>query len=105
MTAGAAVFVVSLGVSLGIGLASMAEAGAINRACMAADRKSASPQLCGCIQKVANKSLTRFDRKLAARFFTDPQKAQEVRMSDRPKDEAFWDRYEAFGRNAAKACR
>lgn len=82
-----------------------APAGAISRACLASDRAAASKQLCGCIQKVANKSLNRSDRKLAATFFTDPQKAHEVRFSDKPRDEAFWDRYEAFGSRAARSCR
>lgn len=88
-----------------LGLAvSPAAAGSIKNACMSSKRSAASKQLCSCIQTVANKKLTWSDRKLAASFFKDPERAQEIRRSNRAKDEAFWDRYRAFGRQAVKTC-
>ncbi len=81
------------------------QAGVISRACMRADRTSATPALCGCIQGVANVSLNRFERKKASKFFADPDKAQKVRQSDRRGDEIFWDRYVAFSEKAGKKCK
>ncbi len=82
----------------------LASSGIIDRACRSSGRSAATPQMCGCIQKVANHSLTRSDRKKAAKFFKDPHMAQEVRMSDRRSDETFWKRYKAFGELARKSC-
>lgn len=81
-----------------------AQAGAIQRACNASDRPAATAQLCRCIQKVADKSLSRTDQRRVSKFFRDPHLAQEVRMSDRSSDEAFWKRYKAFGDRARKTC-
>lgn len=90
--------------AVGISVASGAEAGAISKACLRADRSAATPTLCNCIQKVANVSLSRSERKKASKFFSDPHKAQVVRQSDRRSDEIFWDRYRAFGEQAKKTC-
>jgi len=38
-------------------------------------------------------------------FFADPHRAQEVRQSDNPRDEAFWQRYKAFASRAENICR
>ncbi len=81
-----------------------ANTGIIDKACRVAGRSAATPQLCKCIQRVANKSLTRSERKKAAKFFKDPHKAQEVRMSDRRSDETFWKNYKAFGERARVSC-
>ncbi|KNG95649.1 hypothetical protein ATO11_00650 [Pseudaestuariivita atlantica] len=83
----------------------VAEAGLISRACLKADRKAASRSLCGCIQSVANKTLTRSDQKMAASFFKDPHKAQVIRQSDRVNHEKFWQKYKAFGKTAEAMCR
>jgi len=80
------------------------QAGMISRACLKADRSAATPELCGCIQKVANSSLTYVERRKASKFFADPHMAQEIRQSDRVTDERFWKRYKAFGARAAKLC-
>jgi hypothetical protein len=82
----------------------MAIAGPIDRACMASDRRARSPQLCACIQRVANQTLSRADQRMAARFFSDPQRAQDVRQSDNPNHEIFWRKYRAFGETAAATC-
>lgn len=79
-------------------------AGKIQRACLKSDRAAVSRPLCRCIQKTANRVLTRKDRTLAAKFFKDPQMAQDVRQSDNPSKEAFWKRYKEFGSTAAAIC-
>lgn len=78
--------------------------GVIQRACQQSDRDAATPQLCGCIQRVANHSLTRSERRKVAKWFSDPHQAQEVRMSDRRSDEELWKRYKAFGEKAHATC-
>ena len=43
--------------------------------------------------------------RLAATFFADPHRAQEVRQSRSRRHEAFWERYENFGQAAETFCR
>jgi hypothetical protein len=81
-----------------------AEARRIERACNASDRRAATPALCSCIQRVADQTLTNADQRKGARFFRDPQRAQEVRKSDTTADDAFWERWRNFGRTAANVC-
>lgn len=78
--------------------------GPISRACMASSRKSKSPALCGCIQAVANQSLSGGQQNRAARFYADPHEAQVVRQSDRSADEAFWEAYVAYAERAKSLC-
>lgn len=91
-------------------LASMAACGGgqatgdISEACVAADRRAASPELCSCVQQVANQTLSGSDQARAAVFFTDPQQAQDTRQSDRSSDEAFWLRYKSFSELAGQIC-
>jgi hypothetical protein len=89
---------------MGPALPTDAQAGPISRACMSSDRAAASPRLCRCIQRAANAELSRADQRLAARFFRDPHRAQEIRQSDRAFHEAFWDRYRQFGARAEAMC-
>ncbi|WP_147127383.1 hypothetical protein [Shimia ponticola] len=79
--------------------------GPIKDACLAAGRKAASRQLCGCVQAVANRELSSRDRARAVGFFADPQRAQDARTADGPAADAFWDRYKAFARTAERSCR
>ncbi len=79
------------------------QAGVIARACMQSNRK-ASPELCNCIQKVANSSLNALERRKVARWFGDPHQAQEARQSDAASDERLWKRYKSFGERAAQSC-
>ena len=79
-------------------------AGPIERACLNSDRKGASRALCGCIQQVADMTLRGGDQRRAASFFKNPDKAQQVKMSKRNADDAFWDRYKAFGEQAEAYC-
>jgi hypothetical protein len=39
-----------------------------------------------------------------ARFFANPDHAQEVRQSDRPHHEALWQAWRAFGEAAESMC-
>ncbi len=82
-----------------------AEARGIQNACVRSDRAGANPALCSCIQQVANQHLTRRDQRQAARFFRDPDRAQQVRMSRTDNDRAFWQRYRAFADAAEARCR
>lgn len=79
--------------------------GSIGRACMAGGRQAASPALCSCVQRVAGQSLSSADQRRAAGFFTNPQAAQDARASNRPGDDAFWSRYDAFADRAEALCR
>ena len=81
-----------------------AVAGAMSSACLKSDRKAKSRKLCRCMQSVADQELSRRDQKLAASFFQDPHKAQEIRQSDRSSHEQFWKRYKAFGATFAASC-
>ena len=80
------------------------QAGTIERACLQSDRKAANRSLCGCIQQVADMTLDRRDQRLAAKFFKDPHRAQEVRMSKSDRDNAFWKKYRQFGDTAKAYC-
>ena len=84
---------------------SAAEARDIENACNKSSRRGVSSQLCGCIQSVADQTLTgRGDQKLAAKFFADPQMAQDIRQSDRRSHSEFWQRYRIFGNVAQQRC-
>lgn len=76
----------------------------IESACMKSGRQSANRLLCGCIQDVADITLSRSDQRAAAKFFRDPHRAQEIRQSDRSSHEAFWKRYRNFGETAEAFC-
>lgn len=78
--------------------------GDISQACLASDRRAASPALCSCIQQVANQSLSGGDQARAVAFFSNPQLAQDTRQSDRPGDARFWTRYRAFTDLASEIC-
>lgn len=77
----------------------------IARACLSSERGFGKGTLCSCIQKAADRTLTRRDQKLAAGFFADANLAQSVRRSDSRRDEEFWDRYRKFNATAQKYCR
>ncbi|MFV0293736.1 MAG: hypothetical protein ACK5II_11210 [Paracoccus sp. (in: a-proteobacteria)] len=85
--------------------APLAMAGPIDSACTRSERGARQPSLCGCIQQVANQTLSRSDQRRAASFFRDPHKAQVIRMSKRDTDNAFWSRYKKFAGTAEAYCR
>lgn len=82
-----------------------AVAGPIDNACVRSDRAQGQAPLCGCIQQVADMTLSRSDQRRAARFFSDPHEAQVVRMSKSDGDNAFWARYKHFAATAEAYCR
>ncbi|MDF1620937.1 hypothetical protein [Pseudothioclava nitratireducens] len=90
-------------IGMSFATAGVASAGAIDRACAKAGRAE-SRALCGCIQQVADMTLSGSDQRRAAEFFKDPHKAQEVRQSDRASDESFWKRYKNFAATAESLC-
>jgi hypothetical protein len=79
-------------------------AGPIEKACMRSDRGGSTRAMCSCIQQAADMTLSGGDQRRAAKFFSDPDEAQRVRISDRSGDEAFWQRYRAFGETAETFC-
>lgn len=78
--------------------------GDVGRACMEAGRQAATPALCSCVQRSASQTLTAQEQRRAARFFSDPQRAQDTRQSSRPADRTFWQRYRAFVAHAEASC-
>jgi hypothetical protein len=76
----------------------------IENACLKSERSYGKRALCRCIQDAADLTLTARDQRLAATFFADPHRAQEIRQSDSRSHEAFWERYENFGQTAETFC-
>ena len=78
--------------------------GPIFAACQADNRKAASRARCGCVQAVADQSLSLPDQKRGAKYFKDPHALQEVRQSDNAGNERFWKAWKAYGQEAAAIC-
>jgi len=78
--------------------------GPISAACLQSDRAARSPQLCGCIQAVANQTLSGADQRRAVGFYTDPHSAQVIRQSDRGRDRSFWRNYTEYALQAERIC-
>lgn len=89
---------------LAIVIAPEVSAQSIERACLRSDRAAKSRALCGCIQQAANLMLSASDQKLAATFYRDPEKAQDVRQSRNRTHARFWDRYKDYAATASKYC-
>lgn len=81
----------------------VADAGPIERACMASDR-GGNRSLCGCIQQAADMTLSGGDQRRAAKFFKDPEAAHATWVSQSSSDDAFWERYKSFGQTAEAYC-
>lgn len=95
---------IALPVAASFTTAALAASGPIETACNRSDRQSSNRALCDCIQGVADARLGGADQRRVAGFFKDPDKAQDVKMSQRDADDAFWDRYKAFGDAAEATC-
>jgi hypothetical protein len=78
--------------------------GPISAACLQSDRKARSPALCGCIQAVANQTLSGADQRRAVGFYTDPHSAQVIRQSDSGRDRSFWRSYTEYAMQAERVC-
>jgi hypothetical protein len=89
---------------IGAALAGPVAANTIERACEQSDRRAASRALCSCIQDVADQMLTRSDQRKGAKFFSDPQRAQDTRQSDNSSNESFWKKWKEFGTAAGNIC-
>ena len=96
-------FLILAGVVAVCAVAGAAQAGAIDKACQKSERPG-NRALCGCIQQVADMTLSGNDQRRAAGFFKEPDKAQQVRQSDHSSDESFWLRYKAFAETAEALC-
>ena len=83
---------------------SIATGGPIRAACLRSDRPRANAMLCGCIQSVADRTLSSAHQKRGAGWFAEPHEAQEVRQSDRRGDEAMWEAWKAFAATAERTC-
>lgn len=79
--------------------------GPIYAACRSSGRDAASAARCGCVQWVADRSLSASDQKRGAGYFQAKQALQDVRQSDRAANARFWDTWTSFGENAAQQCR
>lgn len=87
------------------GLSNFSNSGPIASACLRSDRRAASRALCGCVQQVAHASLSGADQSKAATFYRDPQLAQDIRQSDNPANESFWQRYKGYVADARRYCK
>lgn len=90
--------------AIGTALAGPLAANTIERACVQSDRRAANRALCSCIQDVADQMLTRSDQRKGAKFFSDPQRAQDTRQSDNSSNEVFWRKWKDFGTAASNIC-
>lgn len=84
--------------------AQLPAAGILERACLGSSSQAANRAVCGCIQQAANLTLSGSDQRVASDFFKNPDKAQQIRQSDRRSHEAFWQRYKQFGATAQAYC-
>ncbi len=98
------VIAAAIAAALAFAVPAVAVAGPIENACNRSDRPGATRAMCRCVDQVARQHMTRAEQRRAARFFRDPQRAQDVRMSRRAGDSEFWQRYRAFGAAAERAC-
>ncbi|HHC29958.1 MAG TPA: hypothetical protein ENK80_05295 [Rhodobacterales bacterium] len=78
--------------------------GVIERGCLKSPRPGAGRALCACLQQVADATLSASQQRRGAAFFADPHKSQTVKASDRPADDRFWAKWEAFAAAAVTHC-
>jgi len=78
--------------------------GPIYSACQANGRKAASRVRCGCVQAVADQSLSAADQRRGVKYFGNPAALQEVRQSDNAGNERFWLAWKAYGQAAVTQC-
>ena len=81
-----------------------ASANPIERACLQSNRPAANRSLCTCIGQAAQRTLTGSQMREGARFFTDPQRAQDVRTSNSRRHEDMWRAWRNFGQTAEAMC-
>ncbi len=81
-----------------------ASANPIERACLQSGRSTADTALCSCIGSAADRTLTNRQMRDGARFFRDPQRAQDVRQSSQRAHEDLWQAWRRFGETAEAMC-
>lgn len=81
-----------------------ASANPIERACLQSNRPAANRTLCSCVGQAAQRTLTGSQMREGARFFNDPQRAQDIRQSDRRGHEEMWRAWRNFGETAEAMC-
>jgi hypothetical protein len=81
-----------------------ANANPIERACLQSGRAAGNSALCSCIGSAAERTLSSRQMRDGARFFSDPQRAQDVRQSARRGDEDLWQAWRRFGETAEAMC-
>ncbi|MEQ8366581.1 MAG: hypothetical protein RIB61_07725 [Roseicyclus sp.] len=96
--------VLALGIGMSVTTPVPVAANPIERACLQSNRQAATRSLCGCIGNAAERTLNRGQMREGARFFSNPQRAQDVRQSDRRSDEAMWQAWRNFGETAEAMC-
>ncbi|MBW4707118.1 hypothetical protein KX928_04895 [Roseobacter sp. YSTF-M11] len=79
--------------------------GPIGTACLVHDRPNATRARCGCIQAVADRTLTQQQQKRSVVYFSDPGLLQDVRQSDAPGNARFWEAWKNFAETAETVCR
>jgi hypothetical protein len=94
----------ALAVAAGAAMGLPAAANPVERACLQSARTAVSPGLCACIGSAADLTLSRGQMRAGARFFDDPQRAQDVRQSDRRRHEDLWRAWRNFGETAEAMC-
>jgi len=91
--------------TLAVALAPLpASANPIERACLQSERTAANRSLCSCIGQAARRTLTGSQMREGARFFTDPQRAQDVRTSNSRRHTDMWNAWRNFGDTAEAMC-
>lgn len=78
--------------------------GPVGTACKIHNRQVATAQKCGCIQAAADMTLSQSQQQRAARFFAEPELLQQVKLSDTPPDERFWQTWARFAETAELLC-
>ena len=78
--------------------------GPIQQACQAGGRKAASRARCGCVQAVADRTLSQADQRRGASLWDDPARLQEIRQSDAAGNERFWGEWKGFAGEASRLC-
>lgn len=81
-----------------------ANANPIERACLQSERAEANRSLCSCIGQAARRTLTGSQMREGARFFIDPQRAQDVRSSQSRRHTDMWRAWRNFGDTAEAMC-
>lgn len=97
--------VLMLVIGMGAALAPVgAHANPIERACLMSERAAANRSLCSCIGQAARRTLTGSQMRLGARFFIDPERAQDIRSSSNRRHEQMWQAWQNFGETAEAMC-